>query len=81
MRTKIRKWGNSLALRLPKSFASELGLEDETNIDMNISEGKIVLSPVAGRSRHSIKKLVAGIKKSNLHNEIDSGKPIGREVW
>ena len=81
MRTKVRKWGNSLALRLPKTFASELGLDDESSIDMKLSEGRIVLSPVTGRSGHSLKKLVAGIKKSNLHDEIDTGKPLGREIW
>ncbi len=81
MRTKVRKWGNSLALRLPKTFVDELGLEDETGIDMNLSKGRIVVAPIARTGKYSIKKLVAGIKKSNLHGEVDTGKPMGKEVW
>lgn len=81
MRTKVRKWGNSLALRLPKTFVDELGLEDETGMEMKLSKGRIVVAPIAGTEKYSIKKLAAGIKKSNLHDEVDTGKPVGREVW
>ncbi|MFQ5431475.1 MAG: AbrB/MazE/SpoVT family DNA-binding domain-containing protein [Nitrospinota bacterium] len=81
MRTKVRKWGNSLALRLPKTFVDELGLEDETGIEMKLSKGRIVVATIARTEKYSIKKLAAGIKKSNLHDEVDTGKPMGREVW
>ena len=46
MKTRVQKWGNSLALRIPKSFASEVGLEKETSVEVSLSDGKLVITPV-----------------------------------
>lgn len=78
MNTVLKKWGNSLALRIPKSIAQDLRLEDGTEVDLNRNDDGIFIS-VGNRSR--LLKLVGGITEENIHHETDTGKPVGREVW
>jgi antitoxin MazE len=80
MRTKVQKWGNSLALRIPKPFADEVGLQPDTAVEVSLEKGKLVVS----RSRSSpirLEELLQGITPGNLHREVDSGKPVGNEAW
>ena len=52
MRTRVQKWGNSLALRIPKSFADEVGLEKETTVEVSLSEGTLVITPIVKQNLH-----------------------------
>jgi antitoxin MazE len=79
MKTRIAKWGNSLAVRVPQPFAEEVGLEEGREVDLSLVDGKLVLSP--SREKWSLDRLVAGITKDNVHSEIDTGPPVGREIW
>ncbi len=79
MRSQVQKWGNSLALRIPKSFAIEAGLQENAVVDLVLVEGKLVVTPRP--EPISLEKLLAGITTDNLHDEQDLGGPIGREVW
>ena len=80
MRVQVQKWGNSLALRIPKPFAEEVGVREGTVVDLSVSEGRLVAAPVR-RRRVSLKSLLAGIDDSNLHGEADFGAAVGRESW
>jgi len=80
MKARIQKWGNSLALRIPKSFAAEVGLQRETSVELSLTNGKLVITPVA-KPKPTLKQLLAKITKENLHYEIDTGSAIGNEVW
>jgi len=80
MRTRVQKWGNSLALRIPKSFAAEVGLERETSVEVSLADGKLVITPVA-KPNLTLKQLLAKVTKDNLHHEIDTGPAIGNETW
>ncbi len=80
MQTKVQKWGNSLALRIPKSFAVEVGLKNNVTVDLAIIEGRLVMTPTTP-SPFALDGLLAGITAANLHREIDSGPAIGKEVW
>ena len=80
MRTQIQKWGNSLALRIPKSFATESHIEAGSMVDLSIIEGKLIVIPVA-EPTYTLDELLAGVTKENLHVEVDTGIPIGKEVW
>ncbi|MBI2986585.1 MAG: AbrB/MazE/SpoVT family DNA-binding domain-containing protein [Deltaproteobacteria bacterium] len=80
MRIQIQKWGNSLALRIPKAFAEDTGVEEGTAVDLSISKGKLVAIP-AKRRKLSLRQLLSRVNKLNLHGEVDSGPPVGREVW
>lgn len=80
MRTKVRKWGNSLGVRIPKAFAEEAVLGEGSAVDVSVSEGRIVVTPVAAR-RYTLDTLLAGVTRENRHAEITTGRPRGREVW
>ena len=80
MKTKIQKWGNSLALRIPKAFASEAKIRQSTVVDVSLVDGKLVVKPFSA-PRYTLEQLVQGIRKDNLHAEVDWGQPTGKEVW
>jgi antitoxin MazE len=80
MRTKIQKWGNSLALRIPKSFAEEAEVEAGSRVDLSVTDGQLVIRPVRSQ-RFELHALLAGVKEENLHAEIPTGEPTGREAW
>lgn len=80
MKTRIQKWGNSLALRIPKSFANEVGLQRETSVEVSLDDGKLVVTPVS-RPKPTLKQLLAKITKDNIHHEVDTGTAVGNEVW
>lgn len=80
MRTRVRKWGNSLALRIPKSFAAETLLEPDSEVQLSLVEGKLVITPI-GDTELSLESLLSSITEDNRHAEIDTGAPSGNEVW
>ena len=80
MRTRVQKWGNSLALRIPKSFAAEVGLQRETSVELSLAAGQLVIAPVA-QSKPNLKQLLAKVTKENLHHEVDTGPAAGNETW
>lgn len=80
MKVQVQTWGNSLALRIPKSFAAETKIEKGVIVEMSIEQGKIVIVPVT-EPEYSLEELLAGVTKKNLHQEIDTGDAVGNEVW
>lgn len=80
MLTKVQKWGNSLALRIPKAFALESQLENDSFVEIKIVKGQIVITPVMTPT-WTLEELLEGINKNNLHFEIETGSPMGNEVW
>ena len=80
MKTHVQKWGNSLALRIPKALAIEVGIGRESPVEVSLADGKLIVAPVA-ESRLTLKQLLAKVKKENLHREVDTGPAIGSEVW
>ncbi len=80
MRSRIQKWGNSLALRIPKSFANETGLQKESPVEISLEDGKLVIAPVRTH-KPTLKQLLAKITDDNLHRETDTGPASGSEIW
>jgi len=80
MQTKIKKWGNSLALRIPKLLASDANLKINKTVDISIDEGNIIITPISEKE-YSLEKLLKGISKNNLHGEIGTGASVGKEIW
>jgi antitoxin MazE len=78
MKIKFLKWGNSLALRIPKAFAQEIGPSVGKAANMEVRDGKLVVEiakPKWHRRRYKLEQLVAG------HRELEWGPPVGNEVW
>lgn len=80
MKTRVQRWGNSLAVRIPKSFAEEVGLTADSPVEMRLVEGGLVVEPAPARPL-SLAELLEGVTESNLHDEVDPGPAQGSEVW
>jgi len=80
MKTRVQKWGNSLALRIPKSFAVEAGLGENVPVELSINKGKLVVES-AGPKRITLAKLLRGITNENAPTEWNTGPSVGKEGW
>lgn len=80
MRVKVQKWGNSLALRIPKPFAEEADVQEGAVLDLAVKQGKLVAAPV-GLGNYKLKQLLRKVTKENIHEELDWGGAAGREAW
>lgn len=79
MRARVRKWGNSLAVRIPKSFAEQAGLRENGQIDLSLSSGKVLIEAIA--PQQTLDDLLTGVTDDNLHTESDWGPAVGNEAW
>ena len=80
MEGKIQKWGNSLAVRIPRAFASQAGLAAGSPVDISLDAGRVVISPTR---RHDLvlAEMLRRITADNLHPEADFGPAVGKETW
>jgi antitoxin MazE len=78
MNVAVKKWGNSLAIRIPKDIARSLSMENNTIIEMNIERDKLVIKP---KVKTNLESLVSKITFKNLHGEINTGERVGNEEW
>jgi antitoxin MazE len=80
MKLKIKKWGNSLALRIPKALAIEANVESGSTVDLSLSNGELKIKPVEDQE-YTLEELLSGITADNIHNEVSTGIPQGKESW
>ena len=80
MRTTVQKWGNSLAVRIPKPFVKETHLASGSQVDLAIDNGRIVIVPQV-EPQFALKELLEGVNARNMHSETATGPAVGREVW
>ncbi len=81
MVTKVQKWGNSLAVRIPDSVVEEAGFAPGKEVTVKNVRNTVVITPVIAKRRPTLEELVARITPENLHEEIDWGDPVGKELW
>ncbi len=80
--SRIQKWGNSQGLRFPKHLLEEAGLTVGDEVEIRVSESQIIVRPATKRARkYHIEELVRRMPKDYRPEELDWGKPEGREVW
>ena len=80
MKVQVQKWGNSLALRIPKSFAVESNIGQGSTVEVSLENGRIIVFPVA-EPEFSLDEMLAQITTENLHGEVDTGSSVGQEAW
>ena len=80
MRTAVQRWGNSLALRIPRAYAAETRISEGAEVELTLKSGSLVVRPVL-RKRHSLATLLKCVTASNRHESVSTGAPVGREVW
>jgi len=82
MHTKIKKWGNSQGLRIAKHLLQEAQIELGDEVEIAVQDGKLVISPLKNvRNRYKLADLIKEIPADYEPEEIDWGKPVGKEVW
>jgi antitoxin MazE len=84
MIVRFRKWGNSLAVRIPKSAADAISASDGKRVELTVKNGALVLEPLAKprrKPRYTLDELLAGMTRENVPPEIDWGPSRGTEVW
>jgi len=81
MEARMQKWGNSLALRIPKTFASEIGLEEATTVQIERVGHQLIITPLAPPTTPRLSAMLAQITPDNIHAEIESGASQGQEIW
>jgi len=78
MEALVKKWGNSLGIRIPNLIARELLLKDGSCVDINERGNEIVITPI---KRNKLSEMLSNISEQNLHKEIDTGDRVGKEAW
>ena len=80
MVTVVKKWGNSIGIRLPKALAEEAAIGEGSPVTLEARNGQLIIKPV-GRRRYRLAELVRHITPRNRHEAVDSGRPCGKEAW
>lgn len=80
MQSKVQKWGNSLAIRIPNGMAQESGLHHDGSVDLRVEAGCLVVAPLP-RPRYRLEELLEAVSPGNLHGETDLGPLVGSESW
>lgn len=79
MNTNVAKWGNSLALRLPRSIAADARLREGSNVEIRVVDGSVVITPT--RPKYRLEDLLADYREEHRHGEAERGRPVGKEAW
>jgi antitoxin MazE len=77
MEVSIKKWGNSLGIRIPQRILSKLKIKESQKLDVQVQDGSIVIKPISSE----LNELLSKINLNNLHDEKDFGEPMGNEIW
>ncbi len=77
-KAQLAKWGNSLAVRIPKAVAEESHLQEGDSIVIEALEGRIEVRPA--ERIPTLEELVAQITPKNRHKETDWGPDRGKEI-
>jgi len=80
MKTAVQRWGNSLALRIPRTYAAETRISEGSEVELTLKSGALVVRPVA-RKRRALADLLKRVSRVNRHEAIETGNTVGKEVW
>jgi len=71
----IAKWGNSLALRIPQSFAAQLGVKENSSVSLELIGDRLII-----KRGQTLDEMLANVTDENKHQLIDFGTPQGKEI-
>lgn len=77
----VKRWGNSPAIRIPATLMQALNLNIDDEIKIDLVEGKLIIEPVKQEVGYSLEKLLDGVTEENLHDPVEWGEPVGKEIW
>jgi antitoxin MazE len=77
----IKKWGNSLALRIPVHLAQQLNLQENSEVEYTIADGILLVRPTPPLGPYTLEQLLDRLTRDNIHTETVTGATQGREIW
>lgn len=77
----VKRWGNSPAIRIPATLMQALNLNIDDEIKIDLVEGKLIIEPVKQEVGYSLEELLEGVTEENLHDAVEWGEPVGKEIW
>ncbi|MCA1653288.1 MAG: AbrB/MazE/SpoVT family DNA-binding domain-containing protein [Sphingomicrobium sp.] len=80
MNQNVKKWGNSLAVRIPASVSAALGLKEDDQVELRSEDGKLIIERVQD-GEITLERLLAKVTPENIHAEFDWGPAVGKEIW
>jgi antitoxin MazE len=75
----VKKWGNSPSVRLPVAIMQAASLNVDDTVDIAVENGRIIIVPIKAQE-YSLDTLLAGITPENMHEKVDFGAPVGKEM-
>ena len=78
METVVKKWGNSLGIRIPNLIAREFSLKDGSYVNINDRGQEIIIKPI---QKSKLSEMLSQINAENIHEEIKTTGPVGKEIW
>jgi antitoxin MazE len=79
MKTKLVRWGNSHAVRIPRAILKKAAIREGQNVEIKAGKsGRITIQ--AAQARLTLASLVAGITPENRQRETEWGQPVGNEI-
>ncbi|MCF6178618.1 MAG: AbrB/MazE/SpoVT family DNA-binding domain-containing protein [Geopsychrobacter sp.] len=81
MLAKVQKWGNSLALRIPKALAEEIGVQRESPVNISVRDHAIVIELARKTAKYDLNQMLNGVTPENQQSEVKTGDPAGKEIW
>lgn len=79
MESSVNRWGNSLAVRIPKAFAAEASLEENSPVEIVMDGNRIVIEPA--QRKWELSKLLSAVDAGNIHSAVEWGDKRGNEAW
>jgi len=83
MTTKVKMWGNSLGVHIPKHVSEELSLREGSDVHVSVQDDQISIRPIKTKKKITLKERIAKITDKNKHGDAWEGwvGPVGREIW
>jgi antitoxin MazE len=78
METTVKKWGNSLGIRIPNAIARELSLKDGSFVEIKDKGQEIIISL---KEKNKLSEMLNKINEKNVHSEVETDGPVGNEIW
>jgi len=78
MEAVVKKWGNSLGIKIPNLIVRELALKDGSFVDISDKGKMIIVKPI---QKNKLSEMLSDINEQNIHKEIETGGPVGKEIW
>lgn len=80
MKTRVQRWGNSLAIRIPRTYAADMHLEENMTVEITKQDDRLIIAPVS-TAQWTLEVLLVGITSDNIHHETGTGPAVGNEEW